>query len=339
MSATFRLWIGDDKQGRFIGKNDKAMDSLIYYYEDRNPIIRYSYRKLFLDNGAYTATRLSMKLDPERVKTIQECIDPDYTIPLDFPFLPGSPRLLMIKRWKATKVNIMEWQETTTLKGLIPMLHAWGVNSLIRNVKWLQKYADTTCVGLGSIVSHGFDEYRGFFGDRQPRKELVDMLITAVQVVHEYSDFEIHVAGFGSSPLMLNLGYYSGINSTDTTGYKRKAAFGKISLPGKSDRHIGREGATWGTQKLKKEERDLLRQCRCPICRKDQTLLWKHWKARAIHNKYVLQQEEKQAKMLINRGFDVYEGYINEIFNGSGIEYLWRYAKVRINYRPVDHWL
>jgi len=339
MSATVNLWIGDDKQGRFICGNDKAMDSLIYYYEDKNPRVLYRYQKLFLDNGAYTATRLDIDLDPERVKTIQECIDPDYTIPLDFPFLPGSPKPVMIKRWKATMRNIIEWQETTTLKGLIPILHAWSTSSLIRNVKALQKYADATCIGLGSIVCHGFDEYHGFFGDRQPRKELVDMLITAVQVIREHSDFEIHVAGFGSSPLMLNLGFYCGINSTDTIGYKRKAAFGRISLPGKSDRHIGRRGAAWAAHKLNKKERVLLQQCSCPICREDQILLWKDWKARAIHNKYVLQQEEKHAKMLINRGFDVYKCYIDEIFNSSGIEYLWRYTKVRIKYRPLDHWL
>lgn len=339
MSVSVKLWIGDDKQGRFIDSNDKAMDSLIYYYKDENPSIRYSYHKLFLDNGAYTAVRLNKELDSERVKDIQERIDPDYTIPLDFPFLPGIPRTLMIRQWRATMKNILDWQETTTLRGLVPMLHAWSIRSLIANIKWLQKNADTTCIGLGSIVCYGFDKYRGFFGDRQPRRQLVDMLVTAVQTIRKHSDFQIHVAGFGSSPLMLNLGYYCGINSTDTVGYKRKAAFAKISLPGKSDRHIGRQNATWGTQKLKQGERELLEQCRCLICRKDQTLLWKHWKARAIHNKYVLQEEEKHAKLLIEQGLDVFRAYVDRIFTGSGLEYLWKYTKLRIRYHPIDHWL
>jgi len=339
MNDLIHLWVGDDKQGRFINDQDKAMDSLIYYYKDRNPSISYSYHKLFLDNGAYTAVRLNKKLSTERVKDIQEQIDPDYTIPLDFPFTPGIPVKLMAKRWKTTLRNILEWQQTTTLKALIPMLHAWSIRSLICNIQWLQKHANATFIGIGSIVCYGFDEYKGYFGDRQPRKELVDMLITAVQMIRKYSSFKIHIAGFGSSPLMLNLGYYCGIDSTDTVGYKRKAAFGKISLPGKGDRHIGRSSARWGTQKLGNEEKKLLAQCRCPICKKDQSLLWKHWKARAIHNKYVLQQEEKQARMLIEQGRDVFEAYLDSIFARSGLEYLWKYAKLRTRYYPVDHWL
>ena len=282
--------------------------------------------------------RLGKKLDPERVKDIQERIDPDYTVPLDFPFTSGLSVKIMAKRWEMTAKNILDWQETTSLKELIPMLHAWSTSSLIKNIRWLQKYADATMIGIGSIVCYGFDVYKGYFGDRQPRKELIDMLITAVQMIRKYSDFKIHMAGFGSSPLMLNLGFYCGIDSTDTTGYKRKAAFGKISLPGKGDRHIGRSDAKWGKVSLKKEEKELLDRCQCPICKKDQSLLWKDWKARAIHNKYVLQQEEKVAKTLIEEGSDVYENYLNKIFARSRLEYLWKYTKLRLRYSPVDCW-
>jgi len=339
MEPLVHLWIGDDKQGRFIDEHDKAMDSLIYYYDDKDPSISYRYKELFLDNGAYTAVRLNKKLDPERVKDVQERIDPDYTIPLDYPLTPGIPVKLMAKRWEATMRNILDWQQTTTLKALIPMLHAWSIRSLIRNIQWLQKYADARVVGIGSIVCYGFDKFNGYFGDRQPRKELIDMLITCVQMIRKYSDFKIHIAGFGSSPLMLNLGYYCGIDSTDTVGYKRKAAFGKISLPGRGDRHIGRLSARWGTQKLTDDDMELLSRCQCPICKNDQSLLWKHWKARAIHNKYVLQQEEKHARMLIERGRDAFERYLDKIFARSSLKYLWKYTKLRIRYYPVDNWL
>jgi len=338
MQDIVNLWIGDDNQGRFLTQQDKAMDSLIYYYGAKSPLIKYNFKWLFLDNGAYTAIRNNLELEPERVKDIQEKIQPDYTIPLDYPFIPGIPQKVMEERWKGSARNILSWQETTNLKGLVPMLHAWSVNSLIQNVKWLQKYADAEYVGVGSVVHNGFTEYRGYFGDRQPSKRLIDMLISTIQTIRKYSDFRIHMAGFGSSPLMLFLGFYCGIDSTDTAGYKRKAAFGKIILPGRGDRHIGRSDATWGTTKLRDDERLLLEKCGCPICRENPANLWCDWKARAIHNKYVLQTEEKKARELLTEGIDTLEKHMDIIFSNSGLKYLWKYTKLRVSYQPIDLW-
>jgi len=330
------LWIGDDKQGRCVDENDSVMDSLIYYYAKEQPSIAYEYRELFLDNGGFTSIRNDMKLDRDRVKEIQETIDPDYTIPLDFPFLPGISQVEMQKLWKKTADNIQDWQETTNLKALVPMLHAWSVESLVSNTRWLQKHANAHCIAVGSVVSSDYSEYTGFLGDRQPRKELVDMLVSTIQVIRHFSDFKIHLAGFGCSALMLHIGYFCGVDSTDTIGYKRKAAFGKISLPGLGDRHIGRKPSGWGTRKLKPEEMELLRTCGCPICRRNPRMLWKEWMARAIHNKYVLLEERKKARQYMEKGRDVYEAFLDEMFAKSGLKYLWRYAKTRVHYYPLN---
>lgn len=338
MSQTI-LWIGEKKLGKFVNSFDNVMDSLYFYLKDSQLKIRYPFNKLFLDNGAYSATRKGLELNPEKVKDIQEGINPDLTIPLDYPFVSGMPKSLMKKRWDKTRNNYIEWLETTSLQGrLVPIVHAWSVRSLISNVKWLQKYADSEILAIGSIVCFGYDRYKGYFQDRQPRKELIDMIITAVEVIRKFSDFKIHMSGFGSSPLMLHLGYFCGINSTDTTGYRRKAAYGKIILPGTGDRHVGRKDATWGKRSLKKRELELLQKCRCPICKKDQSVLWVSWEARAIHNKYVLQYEEKRARNFLDRGKDVYEAFLNDMFAKTGISYLWKYAKTRMNYDPIDLW-
>jgi len=54
---------------------------------------------------------------------------------------------------------------------LVPALHAWGKKSLKKNLKWLQKYGDSDYVAVGSIVNPEFQNYTGFFGDRQPNKK------------------------------------------------------------------------------------------------------------------------------------------------------------------------
>ena len=333
------LWIGEKKLGRFVNSSDNVMDSLYFYIKDLSLKIRYSFKSLFLDNGAYSAARKEIDLNPERVKEIQESLNPDLTIPLDYPFVAGTPRSVMEEKWSKTIENYLEWQQTTNLHGrLVPIVHAWSVRSLISNVKLLQKHADSEMLAIGSIVCFGYNRYTGYFQDRQPRRELIDMLINAVQAVRKFSDFGVHVAGFGSSPLMLHLGYFCGVNSTDTTGYRRKAAYGKISLPGTGDRHVGRKDATWGVRKLKDKDLRLLRECECPICREDQTRLWTSWEARAIHNKYVLQYEEVRARGFLERDKSEYEKFLDDMFATTGLSYLWRYTKIRANYVPVDLW-
>lgn len=316
--------------GRYLAHHDMVMDSQINYYDSDSPRIPYRYDKLFLDNGAYTALRKKIKLHAERVKQVQEALDPDKTIPLDFPFETGLSMRLAKKKWIQTRRNVIDWQETTRLRELVPALHAWSTRSLTENVKWLQKYADADFVAIGSIISLSSFGFKAFFGDRYPNRQFIDMLLHAVRQVHSSSDFAIHMMGFGSSPLMLHIGYYCGIESMDSTGHRRGAAYGKIILPGRGWRYIGRLDESFGIPKLTKREKEILSRCGCPVCRRDNRLLKKDWKARAVHNKFVLEKERDLAKRLLDQGRDSYEKYLDCVFRRSSLWRMWTYAKSRI---------
>jgi 7-cyano-7-deazaguanine tRNA-ribosyltransferase len=326
--------------GRHLKQHSMVMDSQINYYESDKPRLPYRYKKLFLDNGAFTALRKKVKLDPERVKQVQEALHPDKTIPLDFPFRTGLSTNLMMGNWDKTKKNICDWQETTSLRELVPALHAWSVKSLRTNVKWLQRNADANFVAVGSIVlSSAFGSYT-FFGDRNLSKSYIDMLLQAIMQIRSQSDFGIHMMGFGSSPLLLNLGYFCGITSTDSAGYRRGAAYGKIILPGKGWRYIGKLDESFHTPKLTREEKRILLKCKCQTCRQDQGLLRKDWKARAVHNKFVLEMERDRAKRLIEQGRDSYEAYLDSMFERlPRMRNIWKYTKTRINSLGLDHLL
>src|SRR2546428_10099974 len=106
-------------------KSDYIMDSAISYYYDDEPQLAYHPQKLFLDNGAFTANRRGLVLEPDRVMDVQESLMPDLTIPLDFPFGIGMAKSEMARRWKKTKSNITLWQSSTKLrKRLVPSLHS-----------------------------------------------------------------------------------------------------------------------------------------------------------------------------------------------------------------------
>lgn len=337
---TVLLWMGEQPGSpiKTDRRSDYVMDSAIYYYKKENPKLTYDPGELFLDNGAYTANMQDIELDMERIIDIQETLEPSKTIPFDYPFKNGMSVSIMEKRWKKTAKNIRYWQSVTTLNGkLVPALHAWNKESLKKNLKWLQKYGDSDYVAVGSVVSPEFENNTAFFGDRTPNKSLIDMLALSVESVKENTDFKIHMMGLGSSPLSLHFGYYLGIESTDSSGYRRKAAYGQIVLPGTGERYIGNETATFGGGvPLNRKDLKLLNKCDCPICKINQDELWSHWKARAIHNDHVMKNERKLAQKLIKKGQEEYEKYLSEIYRKSSFHYLWEYARLKKKYTSIS---
>jgi 7-cyano-7-deazaguanine tRNA-ribosyltransferase len=350
MSDRRLLWVCE--QARPLKKDrssDLVMDSVINYYDSDQRKPGYQWGQLFLDNGAFTARMRGTTLRRDRVIEVQETISPDRTIPLDYPFRTGETKNQMENSWSKTRTNIVYWQTSTRLRGnLVPTLHAWSKRSLVRNARWLQKNADSDFVALGSIVGPSFQAFDGVFGDRQPSMELLDMLALAISCVSKHTDFKIHLMGFGSSPLMLHLGYYLGAMSTDSAGYRRKAVYGKIVLPGKGERHLGDDsftGREFGGHSMSIREGDprreedlvLLSRCGCPICTTNADLLWIDWKARAIHNEYVMKQEAGLAYYFMNTDETRYEEYLDRVvFPSSALRYLWDYAKLRKKYYRIS---
>lgn len=338
------LWIGEQKRPLIENrKNDFVMDSVINYYSDNDPSLNYDAGSLFLDNGAFTARMNNIELDIQRVISIQEKFKPDLTIPLDYPFIPGTPENEMKHLWSRTADNILYWQNSSNLTGkLVPTLHAWSKKSLNDNIEWLQKNADSDFIGLGSIVNDNFRDFKGIFGDRQPTRQLIDMFSYAIESVSRQTDLKIHLMGWGSSPLMLHLGYYLGLHSLDSSGHRRKAAYGKIILPGRGERHLGVTASNFGSNLKDSKDRDellkILDKCTCPVCMTNKYALWADWKARAIHNEYVMKQEANIAEFFIQSGMDVYEKYLdNVVFANSGLCYLWEYTKKKKKYGKISN--
>lgn len=339
MTPKMELWIGETNCPA-IGRHDLVMDSVVNYYKNTQPKVPYIYNKLFLDSGAFSFIRNGTKVDKERIKHTQEKLYPDKAIPLDYPFLPGMNTPIMQRLWKLTTENILEWQETTKLREIVPVLHAWDADSLIQNIMWMYKHANSEYVAIGTIVTPSFSNYTGYFGDRQPSMKNLDLIMRTIHAIKHYTDFKIHITGFGSSALTLHLAYYMGVESVDSAGYRRKAAYGKILLPGTGERYVGMGNAKFGVSKLLQHEWELLLKCNCSVCRNDKSLLWKDWKARAVHNKYVLEEEVKIARELLSNGLPVYENYLNQMYQRSTkFAAYWGFIKKQVKQLPLDFWI
>jgi len=348
------LWIGEHPN--YILKNHKkVIDSTVNYYPKNKETIGlkipYTYEKLFLDNGAYAALYQNINLERDVVMDIQEEFDPDLTIPLDFPYLPGMPKEIMKNRWEKTKDNILYWMETSSL-AIVPPLHVIGGKMLVSSVNWLQSNCDSDFVAVGSVITCYTsntiinEKFKGYFGDRHLSKQLVETLLFVGQIIQKFSDFKTHIMGFGSSPLTYHLGVYCGVHSTDSSGHRRKAAYGNIVLPGTATRYICDRDYKFDNKRPDEEEEKKLAECMCPVCVNEPPdakarleKLASHWKLRAIHNMWVMEYEEKRAGDLLNKGEDVYEAFLEDMYRKSGLYYLWRYAKKMKNQLRVECWV
>ena len=133
------------------------------------------------------------------------------------------------------------------------------------------------------------------------------------------------------------------IKSSDSSGYRRKAAYGKIVLPQTAERYAGNGFARFGLKTkngllyneiFSDDEKKKLAECKCPECQKISKhpyRRWKHlcsdWKIRAIHNKWVMEQEEEVSYELIKQGWDYYEKFIDKMMEKSHLKYLWKFIK------------
>jgi len=335
------LWIAEDGS-RIIQdhSSDDVMDSVIYYYKMDKPNIKYEYSRLFLDNGAYSSARKGIDLDREKVIEVQESIFPDLTIPLDYPLSRNDTSNSFKEKWSKTKENVLLWQNCTKLQGrLAPVLHSWGLDSLLENVRWLQKYCDSEIICLGSIVNSSIISKNFYFGDRTSSREFISILFKAICIVREQSDFKVHITGYGSSPLSLHLAYWLGADSVDSAGHRRRAAYGNIILPGTSDRYVGGKNGQFIKRKPNIKEMEMISKCQCPICRENSTHLWKNWEARAIHNKFVIKAERERAESWLAESRDFYEKQLDNLYAQTGIYNLWKHAKILVKYPSIRNYI
>ncbi|MEM1908200.1 MAG: hypothetical protein QXH81_08890 [Thermofilaceae archaeon] len=312
-------------------REDDVMDSAVNYLKC-SPRRAYNPRRLIVDSGAYTAARKGLRLDAGWVMRVQEKLRADYAVPLDYPFAPGVSVDEARRRVELTLENLALWVERFGAK-TVPVVHAVGWNGLRSVMERVSRVAgEADMVALGCIALDGLP--KGFLGDRQPHVSNVLSLLTALRLAKEEYSFKVHLTGFGSSPLTLNLAVYMGADSIDTSGSRRRAAYGKILLPGRGERYVGRGDAAFGVAKPDERDLKLLEECKCPVCRINPGLLWRDWRARAIHNEHVLKVElEKAVRMA--EDVETYERYLDQLFARSPLRGVWRMVKAAARSPPL----
>jgi len=241
----------------------------------------------FLDSGGYLYLKQGkINLDPLEILSLYEDSTPTIGAILDYPLDPFVSIKVNKKRWQRTLENTRLMFERNGCLTLMPVIHAHSVAQAKKACTDLREIVgEPVVLGVGSLVPLM----------RVHRGKLAVEIIKVVRA--EFPKTFLHAFGVGGTTTM-HFMFALGVDSLDSVGWRLKAGYGAIQLPGLGDRFTGNR--RWENRTLliedEKAKRALL-SCRCPICQEHSTVekrlkaLDKSFNNRALHNAWVFVQE------------------------------------------------
>lgn len=189
--------------------------------------------EVWMDSGGYQFLRHGKVPDIEDLAVVYDRYwDVRYFLNLDYPPNPTDSEYDLELKLKASLRNY-EYL-VRRFNNVLPVIHYhWRTNIIM---KYLTKYLDYNppCIAIGGLVPYVLIS-RGV--PKNSRKSALEFLLRVRQEVNVC----IHVLGLGS-PVINPILKLMGIDSTDTSTWRVKAAYGKVVMPGGGERHVsGRE--------------------------------------------------------------------------------------------------
>jgi len=292
------------------GKNDTEtiFKNGIHNYLD------FSQGLIMMDSGGFQLLMRKRKvLDVKKLILLYEQAKPDIGVILDYPLNPSASLSENRKRWEKTLKN-MEFMMNNDLNVfLMPVVHGLTISEIRNACRDVRKLLgnDPKLVGIGSLVPL-IRSMNTRNVTKRNRKSPKNFIIDAIRTVRSiFPDSFLHVFGVGSVTTM-HLMFCAGADSVDSMGWRLKAAYGAIQLPGVGDRFVTNKGNNIPRKVLSSSELEVLSKCECPICSgkplrvRLKQLSNKHkgnFVNRAIHNAWTFIREEEKFREALQKGF------------------------------------
>jgi tRNA-guanine family transglycosylase len=294
-------------------RDNIIMDRGIHNYLDFKGLIT-------MDSGGFLFMKKNvLKIHPRTILELYERSKPNFGVILDHPLQPCLPRNEKKKRQLKTLENTKYMMDAQKGKNpiLIPVIHGHSLQDITWFINQLNEIGEFEIYGIGSLVPYVFNTKSagGIYN-----------LVKIVSFIRKMlPDKKLHVFGVGST-LTMHLMFFIGADSVDSSGWRTKAAYGAIQLPGTADRYITKRKKHKDYPKLSKEEKRILDNCDCPVCKTHSIdSLMQSFQLRALHNAWVFQSEVKIARKLIEE--NTYDKYVERILQKTPFYRVFQYAK------------
>jgi queuine/archaeosine tRNA-ribosyltransferase len=261
---------------------------------------------ILVDSGGYslmTAAHAPFKIYD--LIELYRYLEADAYAVLDLPPSPGDSRKMRSRKWRATLSNLDLMLKELPEARLMPVIHGHSLDEIASACRDIQRRTDCPpIVALGGIVPFlrgqmsgqhfSYKRANGFGGKGET------FIADAISICgNEFPSSHIHVFGAGSTTTSVAL-LSLGAHSVDSLAWRRAAGFGTIFLAGLAERTVSsKERLRESRPRLTTKDRELLKQCRCPVCLKHPKIedkmdaLGASYVARAVHNVWTLRAEER----------------------------------------------
>ena len=242
--------------------------------------------KIYLDNGAFYFLG---KLEPTPSSDFIEFIRlarPDWwPIPQDFiptPQMTDEAQLLCLQK-------TMEMNELYMNYGCTPVIHVGKNLSLYtKQLTNIDIFSNQANLAIGGMVPNLLRAPKSY---RQG-----DIIKDVLNIRYRFKQKQLHVFGLGGTSTM-HIACLLEIDSTDSSGWRNRAARGLIQLPGCGERMVANLG-NWRGRPLNSREQQLINYCNCPPCIKrgyDGLIASgkEGFEHRATHNLWIILEEVK----------------------------------------------
>lgn len=308
-----------------IKKQDKLKSLGIHKYVEHSG-------RIMLDSGGYQLIKKKKDISPDETLKLYDWAKlkrGDNGICLDHCPRCDDPPEVRIQKIQKTNENYKYMLERN--KKTVHVVHGWTQKEIELS---LSGFLDSEIISYGSCftmlaMNSAFDELLGSISVK-------DLLIKRFMIFMELlkknklEDVKIHILG-ASSGNASHVMWYSGMDQCDSSNWRIKAAYGKISFPGVVEVKISKRESTFGNKVWKPIYNTMLKECECPVCKhlslpqKKETLA-DSFQDRCIHNAWVYLQERQVARDMI--GTTRYLPYLEKRFDKS---YFWKKFLKNIN--------
>ncbi|WP_371801795.1 hypothetical protein [Candidatus Lokiarchaeum ossiferum] len=307
----FSVWPFYDFKGNSKAKRNRLTEFGIHELSG-------AYGNILLDSGGFQLYRKD--LDLNYLETLQiykdaQLMKNDHAIALDFVTFPDdSPKVRLEKIKKNTQI----FQKMIIKnKKIVPVIHGWSEKELTLASKQLDYGNEFLAFGSG------FPMITIQKGKNLPIKDMImKRFIDFLKVIkkQKLDEHRIHVLG-ASGQNSSHLCWYAGIDQTDSSSWRIKAAYGKIALIGVSEAKVSNVKSSFGVKAWKPKHDQLLKDCECPVCKhlslpQKKEILGQGksigFNNRCIHNAYVYLQERELAREMV--GTPKYRTYLEKRF-------------------------
>ncbi|HEC88415.1 MAG TPA: hypothetical protein ENI52_03770 [Thermoplasmata archaeon] len=256
---------------------------------------------VMIDSGGFLFQKKNrLDVAPSDILDLYHMAKPELCVVLDHPLDPFQSQHKNYYRWKKTIENTIYMYNNNGNSVLLPVLHGYTLRKLRNACKKIKEIDEPGLIGLGSLVPLVFRRERTYNFNNS-----LHFIVDAIKLVrNEFPNAFLHVFGIGSTSSM-HLMYSLGVDSLDSIGWRLKAAYGTIQLPGIGDRYLKKHPNR--RRVINRKEMEILSKCECPACKnksiKEQIeILDNSFRARALHNSWVFMKEQETFKQLLVEG-------------------------------------